>query len=131
MLLGLRPWSSLVRREQEQGERVSDIEEDVEVSLSTPAHYTLLDQVVASSPLKAYRRPYSRKEQQEVVGHLVARRSWGLVKGNTVWQGMEEAGVCGGRRTWQSMKEHFRKQIMAKIHTFGLDWTTVGLHWTR
>ena len=85
--------------------------------------------MVPSSPLKAYRRPYSRKEQQEVVGHLVAQRSWGLVKGNTVWQGMEEAGVCGGRRTWQSMKEHFRKQIMAKIHTFGLDWTTVGLHW--
>ena len=83
--------------------------------------------MVPSSPLKAYRRPYSRKEQQEVVGHLVAQRSWGLVKGNTVWQRMEEVGVCGGRRTWQSMKEHFRRQIMAKIHTFGLDWTTVGL----
>ena len=35
VLLGLRPWSSLVRREQEQGERVSDIEDDVEVSLCT------------------------------------------------------------------------------------------------
>ena len=33
---------------------------------------------------------------------------------------MEENGVCGGHRTWQSMKEHFRKQVIQKIHQFGL-----------
>ena len=43
VLLGLRPWSSLVRREPEEGDRVSDIEEDVEVSWCTVQTVCYLD----------------------------------------------------------------------------------------
>ena len=107
---------------QPEGERVSDIEEEEEVE---------------ASPLKTWRRPYTRREQQEIVDYLVKKRAYSIVKGNTIWQRMEveqvrgrpvlaSVQVCKGRRTWQSMKEHFRKQVMAKIHTFGLDWKQVA-----
>merc|ERR1719319_1849920 len=34
---------------------------------------------------------------------------------------MEAGGVCGGRRTWSSMKGHLRAQIIPRIHSFGLE----------
>ena len=31
------------------------------------------------------------------------------LKGNTLWKQLEKTKLCGGNRTWQSMKEQFRK----------------------
>ena len=56
---------------------------------------------------------------------LVEKRAYSTLRGNTIWQQMEEMGVCGGRRTWQSMKEHFKKQLITRIHTYGLTWQQV------
>ena len=67
-------------------------------------------QVVLPSPSKAWRRPYTKAEQKDMVEFMVERRAYSLLGGNTIWQQMEEAGACGGKRTWQSMKEHFKKQ---------------------
>ena len=61
---------------------------------------------------------------------------WNL-QGNTIWKQLEESKVCSGNRTWQSMKEQFRKVffdlyslylvqlfvtqvIVHKIESFGL-----------
>ena len=33
---------------------------------------------------------------------------------------MEESKVCGGYRTWQSMKEHFRRQVVNKLQKLGV-----------
>ena len=82
-------------------------------------------QVVLPSPSKTWRRPYSKSEQKDMVEFLVEKRAYSLLGGNTIWQQMEEGGACGGRRTWQSMKEHFKKQLITRIHTFGLTWQQV------
>ena len=59
------------------------------------------------------------------------------LKGNTIWKQLEKSKVCSGNRTWQSMKEQFRKVffdlyssclfqpfvtqvIVHKIESFGL-----------
>jgi hypothetical protein len=90
---------------QPEGERVSDMEED---------------EVLPASPVKPRRRPYTRQEQQKIVDYLVKQDAFAMVGGNRVWQQMEAAGVCRGGRTWQSMKEHFRRQLVHRINTFGL-----------
>ena len=82
-------------------------------------------QVVLPSPSKTWRRPYSKSEQKDMVEFLVEKRAYSMLGGNTIWQQMEEGGACGGRRTWQSMKEHFKKQLISRIHTFGLSWQQV------
>ena len=35
--------------------------------------------------------------------------SLAAAQGNVVWRRLEARRVCGGSRTWQSMKEQFRK----------------------
>ena len=56
---------------------------------------------------------------------LVRFSAYRLVKGKAIWEKMEEMKVCKGERSWQSMKEHFRKKIIPQIHTFGLSWRQV------
>ena len=34
------------------------------------------------------------------------------LKGNTIWKQLEKSKVCNGNRTWQSMKEQFRKVLL-------------------
>ena len=34
------------------------------------------------------------------------------LKGNTIWKQLEKSKVCNGNRTWQSMKEQFRKVFL-------------------
>merc|ERR1719319_1929364 len=94
ILLGSCQWSTLSKRDE--GERVSDIE-DVEEH----------DVVRADREFK-------------MLKFIFKRKAYKLLKGNVIWQKMEENYVCGGRRTWQSMKEHFRKQVMPKIQQFGI-----------
>ena len=113
ILHGYRNWSDL--ETVTQGEAVSDIEDDQEdeSSVQNP-----------KSPLRNYKM-YSRKNQEEIVKHLVRFAAYKMVKGNSIWQKLESLNVCKGERTWQSMKEHFRKKIIYQIHTFGLSWRQV------
>ena len=113
ILHGYSKWSDL--ETVTQGEAVSDIEEDVEdESLAQPQ----------KSPIKNY-KIYSRKNQEEIVKYLVRFAAYKMVKGNSIWQKLESLNICKGERTWQSMKEHFKKKIIYQIHTFGLSWRQV------
>ena len=40
--------------------------------------------------------------------------------GVTLWQVMEERGVVEGK-SWQSMKERFKRSIVKRLDLFGLD----------
>ena len=80
VLLGRAAWPSAMAHAMDtEGEVVSDIEDD--------------EDVVAANPGKTFRRPYSKREQQEMVEYLVRARGYSLVRGNTVWQRMEAAQV--------------------------------------
>ena len=107
ILLGNLKWSEVPRKEV--GEKVSDIEEDDATRLyeNEYRHH------------KSQRMPYSKKEQQGVVDWIVKYSAYKLLKGNIVWQRMEYLDVGRGR-SWQSLKENFRKVVIAQIHTYGL-----------
>jgi len=111
ILQGILKWSDVPKKPT--GERVSDIEDDEvgeDLRRSFEAEYR---------HHKVRGMPYCKKEQQEMVDWVVKYSAFKLLKGNLVWQRMEHAGVGRGR-SWQSLKEHFRKGIIGQIHTFGL-----------
>ena len=110
ILLGNLKWSQVPKKQD--GERVSDIDDEVDEDMrrSLEADYR---------HHKANRLPYCKKEQQEIVNWIVEYSAYRLLKGNLVWQRMEEARIGRGR-SWQSLKEHFKKVLIGQIHTFKL-----------
>ena len=52
--------------------------------------------------------PYTRKDSSEILHWLVEHNEYGRLASHVIWKKMEKEGVCRGRRTWQSMKGHFR-----------------------
>ena len=66
-----------------------------------------------------YRASYSRQEDQAIVAFIAGNRRYGDVGGRELWKLMEERGVVKGR-SWQSLKERFRKTILKKIRSYEL-----------
>ena len=63
------------------------------------------------------RRPYSRSDDKAILNHLVNNQEYARVGGRQLWVEMEGLGVVSGR-SWQSLKEHFRRSIMPNIRSF-------------
>lgn len=107
ILCGNRKWSELPR--VELGERVSDIEDGEE------------DEPVKrpGNMFKPNRLPYCRREEEEVVNWIIENSCYRDLRGIQIWKKMEEEKVGKGR-SFQSLKERFRKQIITQIHTFKL-----------
>ena len=109
IMKGFFGWKDLNRLED--GEKVSDIEDDDDMEESGP---------VKKKPVKAYAKMlYCKNEQQEIIDWIVKNEAYKSLKGNEIWKQMQEDNVGRGR-TWQSLKEHFRKTLIGQIHTFGL-----------
>ena len=119
VLLGYKKWRDIPKVE---GDKISDIEDFVDDD-AQDTHRS--ERQALPMVFKSYRIPYSKKQEQEIVNFLVKHSAYKMIKGNSIWQRMEETGVCKGDRTWQSMKEHFRKKIIHVIHSFGLSWRQV------
>ena len=66
---------------------------------------------------------YSTKDLK-ILKFIAENKRFDDVRGKEVWQGMEEGKVVKGR-SWQSMKERFRKVISARIKSYGLSNETV------
>ena len=108
VLMGNVKWKDLEKADN-VGERVSDIEDDdQEFPINQKPHN-----------FKANRMPYSKNEQQEIVDWIIKNGAFLEVKGNQIWKKMEGENVGRGR-TYQSLKEHFRKTVISQIHTFNL-----------
>ena len=112
ILQGSLKWSEVPRKPT--GERISDIEDNDEVGAEMARSFE-----AEYRHHKAHRLPYCKKEQQEIVDWIVKYSAYKLLKGNFVWQRMEQVKVGRGR-SWQSLKEHFKKVAIGQIHTFGL-----------
>jgi hypothetical protein len=67
---------------------------------------------------------YTRVEDLNIIKFIAENKRYDNVGGNEVWQVMEERKVVEGR-SWQSMKERFRKAIMKRILSYGLCGETV------
>ena len=109
IMKGFFGWKDLNRRDV--GEKVSDIDDDEDMEETGPAK---------KKPVKAYAKmPYCKNEQQEILDWIVENEAFKGLKGNEIWKKMEEENVGRGR-SWQSLKEHFRKTLIGQLHTFQL-----------
>lgn len=62
------------------------------------------------------RNPYSREEDESIIQDIIRYKAYDRIKGNQFWMECEERGeACKGLRTWQSMKERFRKKIAPNL----------------
>ena len=105
ILFGYKQWTDL--SERLDWSRLTDAEDNVEEDV------TVMQSMKTNRiALKAVKAPYRRRDQEEIVRFLVRFSAYRLVKGNAIWQKFEDLGLCNGARSWQSMKEHFRKKII-------------------
>ena len=72
-----------------------------------------------STASSANRRLYSHKEETKIVQWIAKYRRYSEVNGIAMWKLMAESGELGDR-TYQSLKERFRKHILRKIDTYDL-----------
>lgn len=60
---------------------------------------------------------YNTDEDSKILNFIIRNQRYADIKGNQLWKEMEEASVCIGR-SWQSMKERFRKTITTNMHMY-------------
>ncbi|XP_076319014.1 uncharacterized protein LOC143229982 [Tachypleus tridentatus] len=65
------------------------------------------------------RKEYSVEDQQAIINFICTKNRYTEIKGTRLWKDMEFRNVLPDR-TWQSMKEHFLKQIYPKLKDFNL-----------
>ncbi|XP_018020006.1 uncharacterized protein LOC108676446 [Hyalella azteca] len=58
------------------------------------------------------RRDYSNEDRENIVKFILHNDLAEAVHGRKMWENMAAAKVCRGRRTWHSLKEHFKKKII-------------------
>ncbi|KAK5637977.1 hypothetical protein RI129_012272 [Pyrocoelia pectoralis] len=63
--------------------------------------------------MSGYKRPYTLKEEKEILKFIIAHSGFYQLRGRQFWVTMEES--FGKGRTWQSLKEHFRKHMFSKV----------------
>lgn len=59
-------------------------------------------------------RPYSQKEEKIILDFIIEQQAFNLLKTNSFWKQLESKNLLD--RTYQSMKEHFRKVILLQLH---------------
>ncbi|XP_050306306.1 telomeric repeat-binding factor 2-interacting protein 1-like isoform X2 [Anthonomus grandis grandis] len=64
---------------------------------------------------KHLRLPYTVSEERDIIRYIIDNDFASEVGGNTLWQKMEADGVCP-ERTWQSMKNRFKRSIIADLN---------------
>lgn len=113
ILMGRKKWSDLVRLSR------SGTESDDEGQSDSSLLRILKEKRSARQEMRG-RQIYTRQDQQAILDFIRKEKRYSSVKGRQLWVQMEAAEVCGGHRSWQSMKEHFRKQIMPQINSYQL-----------
>jgi hypothetical protein len=68
---------------------------------------------------KGGRKPYTKDEEEAILNFIVTKKRFSEIGGNELWKYMEQKEVLKDR-TWQSMKERFRKKILPNLDYFDL-----------
>lgn len=68
---------------------------------------------------KPIRRPYSIAEDKKILGYILENKRFADTGGRAFWINLEESNVLNDR-TWQSMKERFRKVLIKNIENYNL-----------
>ena len=71
-------------------------------------------------------RNYSKQEDLKIINFICENKRFSDVKGNELWKLMEGRKVVEGR-SWQSLKERYRKIILKNINNYKLDKDVVAM----
>ena len=66
------------------------------------------------------RRSYSKEEDVKILNFIIKNKRFSDIRGNELWKVIEARHLLEDR-SWQSMKERFRKIILPKISQYDLD----------
>ena len=62
------------------------------------------------------REPYSDRERRSIIKDIIEQKAYNRLRGVEYWKDCEiKKRACKGERTWQSMKEHFRKKVCINL----------------
>ena len=78
------------------------------------------------SDSKKAMRNYSRQEDLKIIQFICDNKRFADVKGNEVWKLMEERKVVDGR-SWQSLKERYKKNILKNIKNYSLESEVIAM----
>ena len=92
---------------------VENANDDNESVVSAVSHRSIASSV-ASSRLS---RNYNHDEEKAILDFIVKNRRYSEVNGNSLWIVMAEKNIVVNR-SWQSMKERYRKYIAPKLENF-------------
>ena len=73
---------------------------------------------------------YSYADDVKIIEFIIKNRRFHEVGGNALWDTMEKRGDLPGR-SWNSLKERFRKVIIKKIGSYDLSEETVNQFLTK
>ena len=79
-----------------------------------------------SGEAKKPMRNYTKQEDLMIIQFICDNKRFADVKGNEVWKLMEERKVVDGR-SWQSLKERYKKIIMRNINKYSLDSEVIAM----
>lgn len=63
--------------------------------------------------MSGYRLPYTTEEDELILKTIVETQGYYRLRGVEFWIDFENCGIT--KRTWQSLKERFKKEIMPNI----------------
>ncbi|XP_063877121.1 inner centromere protein A-like isoform X3 [Scylla paramamosain] len=75
------------------------------------------DDILIQHSYPKSRQSYTHKERVKILQYIKKTSGYNKVNGNALWKEIEEKEVCP-RRTWQSMREHFRRYIVHHLEQF-------------
>ncbi|KAK4324359.1 hypothetical protein Pmani_004986 [Petrolisthes manimaculis] len=119
ILMGIHSWSDCQPVNSRQKVQVTD---DTFFDEMEPSPRT--SRARAPTTSKFNRGAYTHKERKAIVDYIIKHKRFREVKGNTVWKRLESEQVCPGR-TWQSMKEHYRRYIIYNLAQFKIEGSIV------
>ena len=83
-------------------------------NVSVISHRTTTSSIMSGSKQS---RNYNKQEEIAILDFITTNRRYSEVNGNTLWQLMETKTIVANR-SWQSMKERFRRHIAPNLNRF-------------
>ena len=74
---------------------------------------------ITSPEEKTKRLPYTNSEEMEIVQWIIHNQRFSEISGLAMWKDLEKDGILPNR-SYQSMKERFKKHVLPKIREFDI-----------
>lgn len=115
-----RTWSNMnENKNQKSTIKLPNVDKDNYIQISDNNEINLSKKFQNTNTINKTRmKSYSDEEDSAILNYIIKHGRYYEIKGRQLWQDMESDRACNNR-SWQSMKERFRKNILPKIN----DWS--------